>query len=338
MNRFLVKTLAVGVLAASAHSESCTSDSCQSLSADSIEAESVNGAALLATATRKASIKQVEEKPDKSKDGASKIADELLGDKKSKKKEENPKLKDTKNSDVTKEGPIPGAKDKNGPKAIGPPHAADNYNPFLKWFLVAITMTVGASPVALFAYFLVNPGDMDSSREAIEEHGGPIPFAVRRTSDKLHRCGHVFFRVGMFIVYFWFGILKVFGISPAEPLVQVVFRNMPFLHVTSAQFFCAWVVGGGECIMAIAYILTLVPDPSVRFWSTAISICIGMGHLVTCSILPCVLLPSKVWQEGGFPYALTFEGQYIMKNIILISGFMLMGSDLTHPDDRKKRP
>ena len=39
-------------------------------------------------------------------------------------------------------------------------------------------------------------------------------------------------RFGLFVVYFWFGLLKVIGFSPASPLVQALFERtihfMPF--------------------------------------------------------------------------------------------------------------
>jgi len=142
----------------------------------------------------------------------------------------------------------------------------------------------------------------------------------------------------MFLVYFWFGILKVYGISPAEPLVQIVYRDLPFLQITSADWFCKYIVGGGEVAMSLVFLFTLLPFRKIRFYCTVLSIIFGMGHILMVSLLPMVLLPNEVWQEDRFPYALTFEGQYIMKNVVLLAGFMMMGNDLTNPEYRKERP
>ena len=39
-----------------------------------------------------------------------------------------------------------------------------------------------------------------------------------------------FARVAIFVVYFWFGVLKLFNLSPASPLVQsLLTRTLPFI-------------------------------------------------------------------------------------------------------------
>eukprot|EP00403_Amphidinium_massartii_P034652 CAMPEP_0178444228 /NCGR_PEP_ID=MMETSP0689_2-20121128/39370_1 /TAXON_ID=160604 /ORGANISM="Amphidinium massartii, Strain CS-259" /LENGTH=319 /DNA_ID=CAMNT_0020068395 /DNA_START=32 /DNA_END=991 /DNA_ORIENTATION=+ len=230
---------------------------------------------------------------------------------------------------------LPGDADAHGPDAIGDVWKA---HPLLKYGLAVLVMLTASSPAMLVCYFYFNPGDMDGSPEVMEEQGVALSLAVEKAAARLYRAGHVFFRVGMFLVYFWFGILKVFGISPAEPLVQIVYRELPFIQIGSASWFCKWMVGGGEVVMSLIYLGTILPQKTVRFYCTVLSITVGMGHILMVSLLPMVLLPGEVWQEHRFPYALTFEGQYIMKNVILLSGFMMMGSDLTSPDFRKSRP
>ncbi|MGI9615548.1 MAG: hypothetical protein ACR2QO_21730, partial [Acidimicrobiales bacterium] len=46
-------------------------------------------------------------------------------------------------------------------------------------------------------------------------------------------------------------------------------------------------------------------------------------HMVGTA-LPLVLLPEVVWTR--FPYALSLEGQYIIKNLVLIGGAMAVGA------------
>ena len=37
-------------------------------------------------------------------------------------------------------------------------------------------------------------------------------------------------RFGLFVIFFWFGILKVLGMSPASPLVAELFaKTIPFM-------------------------------------------------------------------------------------------------------------
>jgi len=40
--------------------------------------------------------------------------------------------------------------------------------------------------------------------------------------------------------------------------------------------------------------------------------------------LPLIILPEKVWTI--FPYGLTLEGQYIIKNLVLISAGLVLGA------------
>ena len=40
--------------------------------------------------------------------------------------------------------------------------------------------------------------------------------------------------------------------------------------------------------------------------------------------LPIFILPDVVW--SSFPFALTLEGQYIIKNIVLIGGGLVLGA------------
>lgn len=110
-------------------------------------------------------------------------------------------------------------------------------------------------------------------------------------------------RLSLFIVYFWFGILKVLGTSSANSLVgQLLERTIPFL--TFDQF----IVGFGFFEMLIGF-LFLLP----RYERLAIALLIP--HLLT-TILPLFLLPSVTWQYFLVP---TMEGQYIIKNVVIVS-------------------
>lgn len=43
------------------------------------------------------------------------------------------------------------------------------------------------------------------------------------------------------------------------------------------------------------------------------------------TFLPLVLLPEVTFQPGRIPYAPTLEGQYIVKNLIIISAALVIG-------------
>ena len=119
-------------------------------------------------------------------------------------------------------------------------------------------------------------------------------------------------RLAIFVVYFWFGALKIFGVSPAGPLVQELFDatmiSIPFptFYMTFALF---------EMIIGLAFL--------ARGWERA-AIFLLMAHLVTAA-LPLILLPDITWQRVLIP---TIEGQYIIKNILIAALAIVIGARL----------
>jgi uncharacterized membrane protein YkgB len=119
-------------------------------------------------------------------------------------------------------------------------------------------------------------------------------------------------RIALFVVFFWFGILKLIGTSPANPLVeQLQQATLPFL--TFSQFiFC---FGVYEMLIGIAFIIP-------RWERLAIALLIP--HMIT-TFMPLVLLPSITWQGFLTP---TLEGQYIIKNLVIIALAFSLSSQL----------
>lgn len=112
-----------------------------------------------------------------------------------------------------------------------------------------------------------------------------------------------FSRVSFFIVYFWFGILKIFDTSPANPLVAALqAKTLPFL--TFQQFIIFFALF--EMLIGILF---LIP----RF--TRFVYVIFILHMGT-TLMPLFLLPEYSWQGFLIP---TLEGQYMIKNLVLIA-------------------
>ena len=128
----------------------------------------------------------------------------------------------------------------------------------------------------------------------------------RRISDSLWRVGVPFLRLSMGIVFVWFGALKLSGDSPA---LQMVTRTVYWLD----------------------------PDvfiPVLGWWEIAIGFCLAVPYLTRIGVgllalqmpgtfLPLVLLP-EVCYQGSF-WNLTLEGQYIVKNLVIIGAGLLLG-------------
>jgi uncharacterized membrane protein YkgB len=112
-------------------------------------------------------------------------------------------------------------------------------------------------------------------------------------------------RFALFLVFFWFGFLKVLGpeYSPASDLVKSLFEaTVPFM--TFETFFLLF--GLFECLIGILF---LVPK------ADRVAIPLLLIHMVT-TIMPLFLLPAMAWSGFLVP---TLEGQYIIKNILIIS-------------------
>lgn len=112
-----------------------------------------------------------------------------------------------------------------------------------------------------------------------------------------------FSRFALFVVYFWFGILKIVGTSPANPLVgDLLHKTIPFL--TFEQFIFWFSIY--EMIIGIMFLI-----PKLN----RLAIILLIPHMIM-TVGPLVLLPQITWQSMFTP---TLEGQYIIKNLLIIA-------------------
>ena len=121
-------------------------------------------------------------------------------------------------------------------------------------------------------------------------------------------------RIGIFVVFFWFGLLKVIGLSPASGLVQRLFeQTIPFVPFSSFLIF----FGLFEMLIGILFLIK---------GAERIVLPLLLIHMIT-TFGPLVLLPQETWQRFLVP---TLEGQYIIKNLVIIACAMGIASTL-HP-------
>lgn len=131
--------------------------------------------------------------------------------------------------------------------------------------------------------------------------------------EKLKILFYPFARIALFIVFFWFGLLKVLDTSPANELVASLLREtMPF--ITAEQFILG--LGIYEMVIGIAFLLPRLER---------LAIALLVPHMIT-TVMPLFLLPSATWQNPLVP---TLEGQYIIKNLALIALAIGIGAHLT---------
>lgn len=110
-------------------------------------------------------------------------------------------------------------------------------------------------------------------------------------------------RFGLFVVFFWFGILKVLELSPASGVVQRLFEStVPFMAFDTFLI----LFGLFECLIGILFLIkgaerTVIPLLFI--------------HMIT-TFGPLVMLPGETWTSFMVP---TLEGQYIIKNLVIIA-------------------
>ena len=127
----------------------------------------------------------------------------------------------------------------------------------------------------------------------------------------MQKWGVIALRISLGIIFIWFGVLKAVGISPAEPLVKATVGWMPFFTTDG------WVViiGWWEIIIGVSFL-----------FQKTIRIAIGLLALqMAGTFMPLIILTEVTFQSGGFPYAPTLEGQYIIKNLLIISAALVIG-------------
>lgn len=129
----------------------------------------------------------------------------------------------------------------------------------------------------------------------------------KRIVKWMKKDGVLFLKLSLAVVFIWFGALKVIGTSPANELVaRTVYWVSPDWFV---PFLGWWEVIIGLCLLY---------KPLIRFGIFIMAIQM-MG-----TFLPLILLPEVVY--NGSLFSLTLEGQYIIKNLVLISAAIVIGS------------
>ncbi len=111
-------------------------------------------------------------------------------------------------------------------------------------------------------------------------------------------------RFAIFVVYFWFGILKVVGLSPATELVHALFDQTLAAFIPFNTFFLLFALF--EVAIGVMYLFPKFDK--VSFPLLLLHLFLAAG--------PLVLLPAAVWTQPLVP---TLEGQYIIKNILILS-------------------
>ena len=148
----------------------------------------------------------------------------------------------------------------------------------------------------------MHPPELPSALEPID----------RRITSTLARLGPIVLRVGLGVVFFWFGVLKfVPELSPAESLAGRTIE-----------------------LLTLGYVKPDVALPILATWECLIGLGLLTGRYLRATLfllavqmvgtfLPLVFFPAETFTR--FPFAPTLEGQYIIKNVVLVGAAMVVG-------------
>ena len=137
--------------------------------------------------------------------------------------------------------------------------------------------------------------------------------AERRFGIWSSRRGVDLLRIALGLIFIWFGVLKFCpGLCDVEVLAAKTMQLLTFGFIPAKV--CLTLLAVGECALGLA----LLTNRYKRATTLALLL-----HL-TGTFLPMVLFPADTWKH--FPYAPTLAGQYILKNIVLISATIVVGA------------
>jgi uncharacterized membrane protein YphA (DoxX/SURF4 family) len=123
-------------------------------------------------------------------------------------------------------------------------------------------------------------------------------------------------RLALAAVFVWFGALKVAGVSPVHDLIA---STLPFLNPDVAVL----ALGGVEVAIGLALALGVFPR---------ITLLVLAGHLAG-TFLTFVTASELMW--GSNPLQLSADGEFVVKNVVLISAaLMLIGWYSRRADER----
>jgi uncharacterized membrane protein YphA (DoxX/SURF4 family) len=143
------------------------------------------------------------------------------------------------------------------------------------------------------------------------------------------RYGILLLRISLGIIFLWFGVLKFFpGLSPAQELAMATVGQLSFGLVSPTV--AIYVLAAWESLIGLGLIA------GVFMRGTLLLLFLQMIG----TIMPIFLFPSVVFAR--VPYAPTLEGQYIIKNLVLISAGLVIGATVrggwlvSEPDEKPK--
>lgn len=120
-------------------------------------------------------------------------------------------------------------------------------------------------------------------------------------------------RVALGIVFLWFGALKVLGISPVADIVSSTYSFLPQREFL--LFLGIW-----EVLIGIGLLARI-----------ALRVTLALLWLQMAGTLIAPILNPALFFAGSNPFFLTSQGEFVVKNLVLIASSIVIGGHEVTP-------
>jgi putative oxidoreductase len=144
--------------------------------------------------------------------------------------------------------------------------------------------------------------------EAVRAFTATLPSALDRSLERVARFAPAAVRLSLGLVFVWFGALKVAGDSPVTALVSATIPwgrtplVIPLLGVVEILLGLGLLIGKAKRLLLLA-------------------VAVHLGG----TLLTFVMAPNMTMRHGN-PFLLTADGEFVLKNLVLITAAILLVS------------
>jgi putative oxidoreductase len=160
--------------------------------------------------------------------------------------------------------------------------------------------------------FKVNVGDSIQTSNVAYSSITMLDRMDRKVIEFMSSYSILIIRVSLGIVFVWFGLLKVMGVSPVFDLASHIVYWLP------SELFVP-LLGIWEIAIGVGLLL----GKALRVILSLLFLQLGGTFLVL------IILPETAFQ-GGNPLFLTTEGEFVIKNLVLIAAGLAVGGTVRY--------
>jgi uncharacterized membrane protein YkgB len=138
---------------------------------------------------------------------------------------------------------------------------------------------------------------------------------IKRALDSLRKSVEkrsvMLLQLSLGIVFLWFGLLKFFDASPAEDIASKTLTWLTFGYVKAAVSLP--ILAAVECAIGLG----IITKRLLKYVTPVLYL------QMAGTMLPLLIFRSETWAA---PFVPTMEGQYIIKNIVLIAAALTLNA------------